>query len=277
MKIGAPQKLIQSKLGGSQKQTGLRLNATPTSKDTFPILGNGAKLIGAKLGGSQKHTGLRLRLTPTSKEIFPILGNCAKLTRSKLGGLLKLITSKLGTGQKFMHWKLGGSQNLIHSKLGATMLMMLGGQHPTRDIWLGSSHPTNEMMLILHGLITLIICGVLHASITEIIILGIQQDGTVEAHSVDVGNIIGGKLNNGPGQVFFCGMNPGQSGISGTAITNGIEGSGSVGASQPSFGVVGICTKVQVGVVTVTVGLPPLYCTVPDSCVLVKLPSPKST
>lgn len=167
----------------------------------------------------------------------------------------------------------------MHSRLGATMLIMLGGQHPTRDIWLGNSQPTSEIMLILHGLMTLMICGVLHASITEIMILGIQQDGIVEvaAHSSDLGNIIGGRLNKGPGQMFFCGMNPGQSGISGTAITNGIEGSGNVGASQPSFGVVGICTKVQVGVVTVTVGLPPLYCIVPDSCVLVKLPSPKST
>jgi hypothetical protein len=167
----------------------------------------------------------------------------------------------------------------MHSRLGAIILIILGGQHPTRDIWLGSSHPTNEMILILHGLMTLIICGVLHASITEIIMLGIQQDGTVEVagHSLDSGNIIGGRLNSGPGQIFFCGMNPGQSGISGTAITNGIEGFGNVGASQPSFGVVGICTKVQVGVVTQTVGLPPVYCIVPDNCVVVKLPSPKST
>jgi hypothetical protein len=178
-----------------------------------------------------------------------------------------------------MHWKLGGSQNFIHSRLGATILIMLGGQHPTRDIWLGSSHPTNEIMLILHGLMTLIICGVLHASITEIMMLGIQQDGIVEAaaHNSDLGNIIGGRLNNGPGQIFFCGINPGQSGTSGTAITNGMDGFGNVGASQPSFGVVGICTKVQVGVVTQTVGLPPLYCIVPDSCVVVKLPSPKFT
>jgi len=100
----------------------------------------------------------------------------------------------------------------------------------------------------------------LHASITDIITLGMQV-GVIEVdigQSLDSGNCKGGKLNKGPGQMFLFGINPGQSGTVGIAITNGIEGFGNAGASQPSFGVVGICTMVQVGVVTVTVGLPPL-------------------
>jgi len=92
-KLGTEQKSIHWKLGGSQKHTGLRLKFTPTSNDTFPMLGNGAKLTRLKFGGWQKL--IQLKLGTVSKETLPKLG-AAKLTKLKLGGAQKLMQLKLG-------------------------------------------------------------------------------------------------------------------------------------------------------------------------------------
>jgi len=91
---------MQLKLGTLSNDIWLKLGGI---KLIGAKLGTEQKLIQLKLGGSQKHKGLKLRFTPTSNDTFPILGNGAKFIRSKLGGLQKLIQSKLGGLQKLIH------------------------------------------------------------------------------------------------------------------------------------------------------------------------------
>jgi len=75
---------------------------------------------------------------------------------------------------------------------------------------------------------------------TETIMLG-QQDGLcVSEQRLTSGIKIGGKFNNGPGQICFGAINCGNSGISGICTTNGTDGFGRLIPQQNSFGGVGL-------------------------------------